>query len=296
MELDFSKVQIEYSKHYGGRNGKKICIVLDNIEYMIKYPARSKRNPNMIYNNDNYSEHIGCSIFKSLGLDVQDTFLIYDTHRDKVVVACKDLEQDGFAMKEFAFMKNANLEIETGGYNTELNDILNTINNQEILDKNDLTSYFWDMFVADAFIGNADRHNGNWGYLKNLNTKEIRLCPIYDCGSSLYARIEENGMREVLKDKREIEKRIYQFPFSQIKQDNKPIRYAQFLETTDNIDCLKSLEKISKRIDMSKVNDIIDNTPYMSDIHRLFIKTMIAERKTKIIDNALLNNTNISSN
>jgi len=293
MELDLSNIEKNHSKHYGGRNGRKMCIILDGVEYMVKFPDRAKRNPNMSYTHDNFSEHIGCRIFQSLGIDTQDTLLIRDTHTGKVVVACKDLEQDGFVLKEFAFMKNAIIESETGGYDTELDEVLNAIDTQQILDRDKLTAYFWDMFVADALIGNTDRHNGNWSYLKNIVTGEVKLCPVYDCGSSLYSRIEEAGMDDVLGDKLKIEERIYAFPYSQIKQNHKHIRYAQFLATTDNEDCLSALSKISKHIDMQKINEIVDETPYMTDMHKIFLKTMLAERKERIIDNALANNPNI---
>ena len=39
--------------------------------------------------------------------------------------------------------------------------------------KKELEAYFWDMFVVDAFIGNWDRHNGNWGFLYSQEKDEL---------------------------------------------------------------------------------------------------------------------------
>lgn len=47
------------------------------------------------------------------------------------------------------------------------------------------------MFVVDAFIGNTDRHNGNWGILANNETGTVRIVSIYDCGAALLPLIGE---------------------------------------------------------------------------------------------------------
>lgn len=56
------------------------------------------------------------------------------------------------------------IDSERNGYGTELFDILNTIDEQNLVNREELLDRFWDMFVVDAFIGNWDRHNGNWGF------------------------------------------------------------------------------------------------------------------------------------
>lgn len=60
-----------------------------------------------------------------------------------------------------------------------------------MIDPKELCEWFWNMFIVDAFIGNWDRHNGNWGFLYNISTDEITLAPVYDCGSSLYPQADE---------------------------------------------------------------------------------------------------------
>lgn len=100
-------------------------------------------------------------------------------------------------------------------------------------------------------------------------------------------------MKNILNDKKEMENRIYSYPSSAIKVNNVRINYYNFLTTTDNQDCLNSLKKIHSRIDLIQVNKIIDETQYISDIHKLFIKNIIKERKEKILDKALKINKNI---
>lgn len=39
--------------------------------------------------------------------------------------------------------------------------------NLHFIDNKEVKEKFWDMFIIDVFIGNTNRHNGNWGFLLN---------------------------------------------------------------------------------------------------------------------------------
>ena len=94
-------------------------------------------------------------------------------------------------------------------------------------------------------------------------------------------------MKHVLENRDEIEQRLFVFPNSALQLDGKKINYAQFLMTTENEGCLDALKFIGSRIDLAIINSVIENTPYILDLHKSFLKTMIQERKEKIIDKAL---------
>lgn len=285
MKIDFTNCPINPLKMYGGMNGNKIGIIYNNENYMLKFPPVPKKHKIMSYTNSCISEDVACKIYQSLGIDTQETIL--GTYKDKVVVACKDFEVDGYRLKDFALLKNTIVSSEQQGYGTELIDILETINSQEIFDKEKLKERFWEMFVIDSFLGNFDRHNGNWGFLINEETGKVKLAPIYDCGSCLYPQNTEETMKHTLSTAEAIEERMYIFPTSAIKKDGVKINYFHFLANTKNPDCLKTLHRIQKNISMSKVNTIIESTEYISDIYKTFLKTMLAERKKCIIDKAI---------
>ena len=91
-------------------------------------------------------------------------------------------------MVEFQNLKNSFPETTTtsDGKTTALDEILDVIENHTDIKNNKiLKQYFWDIFIVDALIGNYDRHNGNWGILVNDETQEVKMAPIYDCGSCL---------------------------------------------------------------------------------------------------------------
>ena len=53
-----------------------------------------------------------------------------------------------------------------------------------------------DMMLFDFLIGNADRHQSNWGLLWKVSTEKnrirLRRCPLYDNGSSLCCYVNDN--------------------------------------------------------------------------------------------------------
>jgi hypothetical protein len=173
------------------------------------------------------------------------------------------------------------------GYGTELKDIIYTIENQQAIDPKELTEHFWNLFIADAFIGNFDRHNGNWGFLYNEQTDEMCIAPVYDCGSSLYPQADDEIMEAVLADENELKFRIYEIPTSAIQVNGKKVKYFDFISSCQNEDCGRALRRIHPRIDMKKILSIIDETPFISDLQKRFYKTMLVKRKECILDYSL---------
>ena len=284
-QIDFTNEKINKLRLYGGSQGNKIGVKYQGENYMLKFPPKPGRKPDVSYTNGCVSEYVACHVFESLGINTQKTLL--GRHGDKIIVACKDFETDGFILKDFAQLKNSVINSSQSGYGTELIDVLASIKEQQIISPVELETFFWRMFVGDALLGNFDRHNGNWGFLINESSGEVNIAPIFDCGSCLYPQLDEPGMRHVLDNQEEIDARIFAFPNSALKQDGVKINYAQFLKSPGYKACHEAMIDIGGRIDLIKINGIVDNTPYISDIHKAFLKTMLKERKEKIIDQAL---------
>ena len=278
-------------KAYSGANGSKISVVYNGEQYMLKFPPHATKNKDMSYSNSCICEYIGCKIFESVGIPVQDTILgNYTTAKGdlKVVVACRDFTTDCKTLQDFASLKNQIIDSERNGYGTELSDIMLAFEEQKAIDPHILSDRFWDMFIVDAFIGNWDRHNGNWGFLYDTNADEITLAPVFDCGSSLYPQADENLLEIILKEQKEINYRIYEIPTSAINYKNSRINYFNFISSLEFKDCNRALKRITARIDMSKINAIVDETPFISDLYKNFYKTMLAERKEHILDHSLI--------
>ncbi len=48
-----------------------------------------------------------------------------------------------------------------------------------------------------------------------------------------------------------------------------------------------ALKRIRPKLDLAKINRIIDETPYISELQKRFYKTMLRERKEKMLDASL---------
>lgn len=284
--IDFTDMP-KRKKSYAGANGSKISIIYNGEQYMLKFPALATKNQEISYSNSCISEYLGCEIYESVGIPVQKTVLgTYTTEKSgkKVVVACKDFTSFGVVLQDFASLKNQIIDSERNGYGTDLEDITSVFMEQTALDPVEISERFWDMFIIDALIGNWDRHNGNWGFLYDTQNDSLVLAPVFDCGSSLYPQADESMIEKVLNSRQEIHHRVFNIPVSAIQFKGKKINYYEFISSLQNEECNRALERLVPRIDMKRIDKIVDETPIISDRQKIFYKTMLSERMEKILD------------
>lgn len=144
----------------------KLAVIYDNDKYMIKFPDPIReKGKDISYINNAFSEYIGCNIFKSIGIQTQETILgkyVQSNGKEKIVCACKDFNEDGKKFYEFSTLQLSEINAEKKPDN-ELDDILKCIKENTLLNnKEQLIEKFWDMFIGDSLISNPDRHTSNW--------------------------------------------------------------------------------------------------------------------------------------
>ncbi len=142
------------------------------------------------------------------------------------------------------------------------------------------------MFIVDSFVGNFDRHNGNWGFLINETLQKIEIAPIYDCASCLYPQLTDERINEIINNQNELEARVYIFPTSALKIKGKKINYFGFITGLENEECNKALIRIFPKINLEKIYKIIDQTPYITDIRKEFYKKILNMRYNIILKNS----------
>lgn len=278
--IDFTDCERLPGRAYNGANGKKIAVRYDGDVWLLKFPPSTAEKPTTLsYSNSCYSEHVASNIANMIGLRAHETRLgTFTNGKTKVVCACRDFTADGKVLYDFCSIKNTVIDSETGGTGTELGDVLETIDHQSFVDPVVLKAHFWDMFVVDAFLGNFDRHNGNWGFLVDPTTRKAEIAPVFDFGSCLLPQADDDIMRRVIEDKAELDARIYNFPASALKQDGKKIVYVDFIAQNRDGVLAPSLKRIVPRIDLAAINAFINDTPYLTDLQRQFYKTYLAAR------------------
>ena len=285
-KIDFTDCPRVAGKAYNGANGKKIAIIYNNEQYMIKFPPSADKKPtDLSYTNSCICEHISCGIFNMLGIKAQETLLgTYTVNgKEKIVCACKDFTADGSVLYDFCSIKNTIIDSEHNGNGTELTDLLETIEKQTFVDPVKLQKHFWNVFVVDAFLGNFDRHNGNWGFLYNKESNTSEIAPVYDCGSCLLPQADERTMHLILQNPDELNARIFHFPTSAIKHEAQKINYHQFLMNSKYEECNDAIMRIFPRIDVDRINEFISSVPYLTDLQREFYTVYIESRYNQIM-------------
>ena len=267
--IDFNECK-ENARRYGGMAGLKAGIIYNNENWILK-KKKSTKNFKVIeisYTTAPLSEFIGSQIYKLIGIDVHETLLGV---RDGIlVVACKDFREDNETLYEFREIKNAYVkgleeELEdysSSGTGTDINEIITVMNvNTEFICNPKLKERFWDMFIVDAFIGNNDRNNGNWGILSNNSNGISRIAPVYDNGGSFNNSTGDEKFQSMLENEEKFINSAYNSRTCVFYDGDKKINPLKYIEKTENFDCNEALLRVIPRIDLEKINELIEQIP-----------------------------------
>ncbi len=272
--IDFTNAIEEFNNYKGSE--KKKTLIYDNKKYLVKFPDPVReKNKNISYINNAFSEYIGSNIFKICDFEVQNTILgKYNYNgKEKIVCACEDFTDNEHILYEFenlALSTNPDKKIET-----ELNDIMEVIEESKMIHTEETKQKFWDMFVIDSLIGNTDRHNGNWGFVLNKNTGKVKFSPIYDCGSALNPMLEDEKIEKI----NEIElKNMAINCYSCLKENGKKINYMTYMKQMNNEECNKAIIRLFLNINIDTINRFIDDVEGMSIARKNFYKKIIEKR------------------
>ncbi len=271
-----SSILSKNNKFYGGSE-KKIGVTNKNINYMIKFQKNSPFGKR--YNH--ISEYLGSKIFELIGFDTQEVYL--GTYNNEYVVACVDFTSKQNEFVPFNDVGESSLDEDKEKYQYTYEHIIEMLNsNKKLTNVEETINIFWEMFIVDALLGNFDRHGANWGFIKNNN--KYKLAPMFDNGSCLFPTlINEDEIDLIMKSIEETNKRIYNFPTSQVKINNNKSSYFDVISSVKFEECNKALIKIYNKININDINLIIDNTKYISQERKDFYKYIIKERYEKII-------------
>ena len=99
----------------------------------------------------------------------------------------------------------------------------------------------------------------------------------------MYPQLKEEDAKKIFSS----EEQFNHFVFSSrsaMKGIHRKINYLYFLAFGLNADCTAALFRIAPRVDMAKIDAIIDGIDCLSDMQKQFYKTVIRARKERILD------------
>ncbi|MDY5584328.1 MAG: hypothetical protein SPG61_00860, partial [Arcanobacterium sp.] len=293
----------------GGDGGAKLAIEYRDNVWMLKLPKSTKeyRVKQLSYTTSPLSEYLGSLIYASLGLPVHETVL--GTYGRKVVVACKDFTfvngVEASKIIPFHEIKNSFMSEDISAYSgtgsqTLLEEVLAAIYHDSVLAQQEgVVERFWDMFVIDAFIGNNDRNNGNWGLLKSFQDGSLTLAPVFDNGNSFFSKRGLAQMERRLKDIDLLHEDAYRVPtcvYKYVGYDNQEhqINPYTFMMRAQEPDCNAALERFMKRVNINEICGLIDAIPevfndviVMPQIQKDFYKSILQIRFEEVFKPAL---------
>lgn len=301
MIYDFNNA-IKSGRRYGGNAGAKIGVKLDDEFWLLKFPKNISgyRRVEISYMTSPLSEYIGSHVYESIGIPVHETLL--GEYNGKIVVACKDFCQKPYErLDEYVSIKNdyvAGMEEKISSLSPssegkiDLNGIKIVMDSNELfINHPELKDRFWDMFVVDAFIGNNDRNNGNWGVIVNENTGESRPTPVYDNGASFSNKLSDNQMSKIMSDYGKFVESAYTNRICSFQDNGKNINPLKYIESRKDEDCNAAFLRIYPKIDMKEIRKIIDNIPeehngyrIMSDVQKDFYKKTLDYRYSQVFE------------
>lgn len=273
--MDYSRYPLS-GRYYTGAERKK-GIMIKGEAYIVKYAKNSPEGMTFSY----VSEYLGSHLFEQAGFNVQKTIL--GTCDGCNVVVMKDFIGEEECFVPFNDVGDSSLERDRERYKYSYDDIMLMLKeNTKLTNVQETCDCFWDMYIMDAWIGNFDRHGANWGFLKKNN--QYRLAPVYDNGSSLFPRLNtDEKLLQVLNSREEMDKRIYQFPTSQILLKGTKSSYYEVIDSLAYEECNKALVRIHKRMDLNKMQSFIKKMEEISEVRCKFYITMLEERYLKLI-------------
>ena len=291
--VDFNQYE-QNQRMYGGTAGRKMGIVYEGKNYILKFPGNLKeqqmKNIQLSYSNSPVCEYIGSQIYGLLGFSVHDTVLGF--RNGKTVVACGDFLEDGDRLYEFDKIKVTfdppfldSSGNETNGVGVDLYEILMTIQEHPFLKGLDLVQeHFWNMFVVDALIGNTDRNNSNWGVIVRANGKK-ELAPIYDNGNCLNSKWDGEKMQAVLSNEKNMETEAFSARRCIFELKDKKLNPYHLIERMEYEGCNNAVRNITPKVAaaLPEIEKMILGIPVLTEIQKKFYLAVMGERYEKVL-------------
>ena len=273
--IDFSEYELS-GKYYGGSE-RKIGIVIDGDDYMLKFQKQTAFGKR----NNHISEFIGSHIFEICGFITHKTYL--GVRDGEQVVACKDFNVSGKQFVPFNDVGESTLDQDKETYQYDYEDIMQMLrDNSKLTNVEETITAFWEVYILDALLGNFDRHGSNWGFIKENN--KYSMAPVFDNGSSLFpALVDEDEMKHIMESQDETDKRVYTFPTSQVRLNGKKSSYYEVIYSLEFSECNRALQNVYQRINLHEIENLIEETPLISEMQKRFYKHMIYARYEKIL-------------
>ena len=271
--IDFSSCPSS-GKDYGGRD-EKLAIVYNGRPALLKF-----QNSNMVgYPRQNHiAEYAASHIFSICGFQTQVTYL--GTYEGRPCVVCEDFVQEGEELVTLEGSLKGNESLLQRTYSFD--EIRNLLQVPTKLTGLDASSFYFDLYIMDAFLANWDRHCQNWGFIKKNG--KYRFAPIYDNAGCLYSyadgkqRIEDTLQYPLL-----MKTAIEDYPSSRLRAPSGRNAYYHVLKECEEKELDEAILRIYPRINLEEIFHFLEDLLQENQLLLHYYKVLLKARYEDVL-------------
>jgi hypothetical protein len=160
-----------------------------------------------------------------------------------------------------------------------------------LFEKNECIDELYKMVIFDTLIGNTDRHQDNFGMVRDEVTNILRFAPFYDNSSSLGRELKKEKIQQMFKDQQAFNAYIFgrkSCPMIYWGDLNgySRMNFFDFLREAMILSPdIKNHVHVVAYLTDSKIETIVSDVPtiVMSDIHKEFVVRILKLRRDLIL-------------
>ena len=171
--------------------------------------------------------------------------------KTKITCACRDVRNPGEIMHPVQTINLSSLD-DLATNEASLKNAMDFAEHLHLIPAETVKSFYYDMLVADALLGNTDRHNGNWAILTD-EKGNARLSPIYGCGSSLSPLLGETDL-----DDRHLSNSAIDTFSIILDEHHKRLNYRDYFLSCKDPELNAAAKRLIGRINLYEINNMIN--------------------------------------
>ncbi|MFB5761164.1 HipA domain-containing protein [Paenibacillus medicaginis] len=157
-----------------------------------------------------------------------------------------------------------------------------------VFDKYNCIDDLYKMIIFDTLIGNTDRHQDNFGMIRDeVSSRSLSFAPFYDNSSSLGRELTTQRIQLMFRDKQMFQSYLFgkksspQIKWGDINQNTK-LNFFDFLNRVKLLTPeIKKYDVVVAKLTDIKIDKIIDAIPeiVMSKLHKEFVNKLLKLRR-----------------
>ena len=125
--------------------------------------------------------------------------------------------------------------------------------------------------------------NGNWGLLI-INEEKVEIAPIYANGNGLNNKWDDAKMQKCLSDEQMLKAEVSTGKVCFFAQEDKRLNPFKVIESAEYPICTEVLHELMNHVELPNILTLIDECDTLTDVQRLFYRTILSMRFEKLQD------------